>query len=112
MNRRTLAHWAVEWLRGAIAATTFADRYLVHREAVAGGMGRVYDATERSSGRRLAIKVLAERGSGDARFAAEVETLERLDHPATVGYVGHGTTEAGEPYLASRCPRGWRAGRR
>src|SRR5262245_30750900 len=72
------------------------------RLAGEGGMGRVFEAVDPGDGRRLAVKLLRPGAShADAeRFAAEAELLERLDHPAVVGYVAHGTTRDGEPYLA------------
>jgi hypothetical protein len=88
-------------LRAVVGDDTFAGRYAIVREAGAGGMGRVFEATAAAGDRRVAIKVIADRGLADhARFNAEVAILERLDHPAIVDYVGHGVTSAGEPYLA------------
>src|SRR5262245_46430714 len=62
-------------------------------------MGRVFEAIDREGGARVAVKLLAKL-SDRARFAAEAEVLERLDHPAIVRYVRHGVTRDGELYLA------------
>jgi serine/threonine protein kinase len=96
----------VERLRASVrddpAEDTFAGLFEVVREAGAGGMGKVYEAIERATSRRVAIKVITglPGPSERARFAAEIEVIERLDHPAIVDYVAHGETSNGEPYLA------------
>src|ERR1700722_8222239 len=63
-------------------------------------MGVVYQAHDRQSGRTVALKVLREADSAPlGRFANEVEVLSRLDHPHIVGYVSHGVTGSGRPYV-------------
>jgi eukaryotic-like serine/threonine-protein kinase len=48
----------------------------------------------------VALKVLRDKeGATTDRFAHESELLSTLDHPHIVGYVAHGTTEAGALYL-------------
>jgi hypothetical protein len=81
---------------------TFGGRFTLIGEAGSGGMGIVYEAKDRESERRVAIKVITGLPSPTerARFAAEAEVLERLDHPAIVDYVDHGLTATGEPYIA------------
>jgi tetratricopeptide (TPR) repeat protein/predicted Ser/Thr protein kinase len=53
-----------------------------------GGMGVVHEARQRSLGRRVALKVLAEHVAVDpariARFRREASTLARLEHPNVV----------------------------
>jgi eukaryotic-like serine/threonine-protein kinase len=62
--------------------------YLVRRLLGEGGMGKVYEAEERLSGRRVALKVLRpELGrSEEARrmFRSEMTILAHLDHPNVV----------------------------
>ncbi len=84
------------------AEDTFGGRFTLIGQAGSGGMGVVYEANDRRDGRRVAIKVITGLpGPGErARFAAEAEVLERLDHPAIVDYVDHGVTRDGEPYIA------------
>jgi len=89
----------VDRLRAVIGEDTFDRRFELVREAGQGGMGRVFEAIDRESGARVAVKLLA-RLADRARFAAEAEVLERLAHPAIVRYVRHGTTRDGDPYLA------------
>ena len=86
-------------LRAAIGEATFDQRFELVREAGRGGMGRVFEAIDRDGGARVAVKLLARLADGE-RFAAEVEVLERLAHPAIVKYVRHGVTRDGDPYLA------------
>jgi hypothetical protein len=80
----------------------FGDRFEIVREAGSGGMGIVYEAVEQVTARRVAIKVITGMAGPNerARFSAEIEVIERLDHPAIVDYVAHGETSRGEPYLA------------
>jgi tetratricopeptide (TPR) repeat protein len=66
-----------------------------------GGMGVVFRARDRETGRDVAIKTLLEGASVYAeRFERESALLSRLRHPAVVSYVAHGTSERGEPFLA------------
>jgi protein kinase-like protein/Sel1 repeat-containing protein len=89
-------------VRQAAHEDTFGGRFTLVGEAGAGGMGVVYEAIDRDSDRRVAIKVITGLPSPSerARFVAEAEVLERLDHPAIVDYVSHGVTVDGEPYIA------------
>jgi peroxiredoxin len=68
-------------------------------EAGAGGMGTVYMARQRSTGRIVALKVLG-KNACPVRFAREVDVLARLEHPNIVGYIDHGTTQSGLTWLA------------
>jgi len=68
-------------------------------EAGAGGMGTVYMARQRSTGKIVALKVLGKHAC-PVRFAREIDVLARLEHPNIVGYVDHGTTPAGLTWLA------------
>ncbi len=75
-------------------------RFEIVRVAGSGGTGVVYQARDRQSGRAVALKVLED--SSPVRrglFANEVEVLSTLDHPHIVGYVSHGVTESGHPYV-------------
>jgi tetratricopeptide (TPR) repeat protein len=77
-----------------------AGRFEVGQVAGSGGMGIVYQATDLETGRPVALKVLLERDQGPSdRFAHEVELLSRLDHAHIVGYVSHGVTSEGAPFL-------------
>jgi tetratricopeptide (TPR) repeat protein len=63
-------------------------------------MGTVYEARDRASGMRVAVKVVRGHGRLDGkRFAREAELLAELDHPAVVRYVAHGDTGDDGQYL-------------
>ena len=89
-------------LRSVGASDTLGGRLRFVRQIGAGGMGRVHEAVDQASGRRLAVKLVesASGGGALARFTMEAEILESLHHPAIVAYVDHGTTPDGELYLA------------
>jgi tetratricopeptide (TPR) repeat protein len=63
-------------------------QYELSREIGAGGMGRVYEGTDRSLGRRVAVKKMREELRADAgaraRFVAEAKTVAALHHPNIV----------------------------
>jgi tetratricopeptide (TPR) repeat protein len=64
-----------------------------------GGMGLVFRAFDRETGRRCAVKTLIEASKAHAdRFEREAELLASLRHPAVVAYVAHGF-HGREPYL-------------
>lgn len=62
--------------------------YLVRRMLGEGGMGKVYEAEERLSGRRVALKVLrselARSEDGRRLFLSEMQILAHLEHPSVV----------------------------
>ncbi len=77
------------------------DRFEIERLAGMGGMGRVYRARDRLTGAPVALKVMIDAQSREAvRFAREALVLAELRHPGIVRYVTHGTSPAGEPFLA------------
>lgn len=68
-----------------------------------GGLGEVYEATDQSLTRRLAVKLLR----GDRRLPANLEDFKReahiiglLNHPGIVSIVGSGETIDGRPFYA------------
>jgi serine/threonine-protein kinase len=62
--------------------------YLVKRLVGEGGMGKVYEAEERLSGRRVALKVLrpelTRTDDGRRLFVSEMQILAHLEHPNIV----------------------------
>ena len=75
------------------------ERFVVERAVGAGGMGAVFQAHDRQTGLKVALKVWNGIGDNAARFEAEGRLLAELRHPAIVRYVAHGTTAAGELYF-------------
>lgn len=82
------------------AEPTLADFEIV-REAGRGGMGVVYEAIQRSLGRRVAVKVLTQAAALDdrtrRRFLHEARAAALVDHPNVVP-VFHVGEEHGVPY--------------
>jgi len=74
-----------------------------------GGMGAVYEAVDRSTGRTVAVKTLVthfgDDSAGRKRFAGEIETLKSLRHPCIVELLAFGE-EDGQPYFAMELVRG------
>ncbi|WP_437319394.1 protein kinase domain-containing protein [Sorangium sp. So ce385] len=84
-----------------------AGRFEIDGRAGAGGMGEVFRARDRSSGRDVAVKVLLERRLDDeVRFTREAAVLSELRHPGIVEYVTSGETPSGQRYLVME----WLAG--
>src|SRR5260370_7906540 len=69
----------------------------------AGGMGEVYVAHDPILGRKVAIKILPVRLSGDrdtlTRFTQEARSASALNHPNIVTIHEVGTDPAGAPYI-------------
>ncbi|HNT87676.1 MAG TPA: serine/threonine-protein kinase, partial [Candidatus Hydrogenedentes bacterium] len=65
-----------------------AGRYEVLRPLGRGGMGKVFLVRDRTTGQRLALKMLRSqwqsRKAVVARFVREIETARKLDHPCIV----------------------------
>jgi len=81
--------------------TVIAERFECQAFAGSGGMGSVYRAHDRLVGRTVAIKILHDSAiAARDRFVREAELLLELRHPAIVGYIAHGVTAEGRPYLA------------
>jgi len=68
-----------------------------------GGMGVVYEAYQRSTGRRVAIKFMREsakvRPTARRRFEREVELAARLNHPNIVSIIDSGIDQARYYYV-------------
>src|SRR5947208_1803952 len=73
--------------------------YEVLREISSGGQAVVYEAIQRSTERKVAVKVLHQRslagGHELARFEREVKILGALDHPNIVAIVDRGRSPDG-----------------
>ena len=71
---------------GALRTGAFGE-YEVVREIGRGGMGVVYQARHRASGRTVALKVMlpTEEAGAERQFVREASIAARLHHPAVVG---------------------------
>lgn len=69
----------------AAALPASIGRYRIHREIARGGMGVVYEASDDTLDRRVALKVLPARLAGDPewrrRFGREARHLAAMEHP-------------------------------
>ncbi len=78
-----------------------AGRFRVDAEDAAGGMARIYRATDLQGMTPVALKVLSVTGPADQeRFRREAAVLAQVRHSGVVTYLDHGTTATGEAYLA------------
>ncbi|MGH7631075.1 MAG: serine/threonine-protein kinase, partial [Gemmatimonadales bacterium] len=81
-----MTDWAMDLFAAAQAALE--PHYRLERELGRGGMGVVYQATDRTLDRRVAIKVahpeLTETAAIAQRFLAEARMLARIQHPNIV----------------------------
>ncbi len=76
-------------------------RFQIEREAGAGGMGTIFRAVDRETGRPVALKRVRGLDQADRRrFQREGQALAGLRHPGIVRYVDHGVTPEGEAYVA------------
>jgi serine/threonine protein kinase len=83
--------------------------YQIQRLLGEGGMGAVYEAVHRMTGRRVAIKMLrpelAERVDLQGRFFNEARTTSFLDHPGIVRVFDVARTDDGAAYMVMElCP--------
>src|SRR6185503_8925204 len=79
-----------------------AERFEIEGTVGQGGMGVVHRARDRLDGAPVAVKVLHRVGPAElGKLAREAKALVELRHPGIVRYVAHGTTPAGEAYLAT-----------
>ena len=81
-------------------ARVIGDHYELLAEAARGGMGSVYRGRDLRTGRVVAVKLLDLKNPSDfVRFERECSVLADLHHPNIVGYIAHGATREGTPYL-------------
>lgn len=78
-------------------------RYSLLREIGRGGMGTVFEATDASNGKQVAVKVLRRGLAGNQvarqRFFREVEAASRVIHPTIIRFLNWGVSD-GIPYIA------------
>ena len=83
--------------------------YRIERFIARGGMGDVYEATQLSLDRSVALKILSSR-LGDVtfadRFRREARTAAGIDHPNVLPVYEAGTLDDGRLFLAMKLVRG------
>jgi tetratricopeptide (TPR) repeat protein len=90
------------------------DRLELIREIGRGGLGVVWEAIDRTTGRHVAFKAVrpgGKSGMREARLVAEAEVAARLSHPGIVSLLDVGRSRRG-PYLVLELLRGWTLGDR
>jgi serine/threonine-protein kinase len=79
-------------------------RYLLSRLIARGGMGDVYEASDESSGRRVAVKILRREKADDPialeLFVKEAQALARVQSPWVATVLDAGGAEDEVPYIA------------
>jgi len=84
------------------------DRYLIEEVLGEGGMGRVFRAWDERLDRRVALKVLHDRGEGPesrARLVREARAAAKLDHPNVVAVYDVGEHES-SPFVVMELVNG------
>ena len=88
---------------GPVASALILERYTILREISRGGQAVVFEAIQKSTGRKVAIKVSRAgawaSASERARFDREVQILAALDHPHIVRIIDRGCTSDGALFL-------------
>ncbi len=98
-NRGPLSQSGVTLVPGSVLAHTYEIRRLIN----SGGMGRVYEASNKVTGDTVAVKVIRPELLGDERlkamFVREAAVLRRIRDEAIVGYEGMFQDEQGRGFL-------------
>ena len=80
--------------------------FQVIRPLARGGMAAVFEVEDPADGRRVALKLLTQRGLARPRFDREYRSLTRLDHPNIVRVYQFGITNEGQRYLTMEVVEG------
>ena len=79
------------------------SNYVLEQLVGTGGMGKVFRAREKSTGKKVAIKALHKVRQSDERavsqFVQEAQILSKLDHPNIIGVQGLGRFPGGGYFL-------------
>jgi serine/threonine protein kinase len=101
-----LPEWAVD---DRLPRLRYSDLKLV-RLIGQGGIGRVYRANERRTGKTFAVKFIKKQFWKHAlameSLATELDALSRIDHRGVVRSLGWGRTPSGTPFIASELIEG------
>ena len=90
-------------------------RYKFRKKIAAGGFGDVFHATDKHTGRDVAVKMIqispwasgVQMDRPIARFRREMALYTELNHPSIVNVVDSGETENGVLYIAFEYIAGW-----
>ncbi|HEX5751965.1 MAG TPA: serine/threonine-protein kinase [Archangium sp.] len=90
--------------------TVVAGRYTLLQPLGQGGMGVVLAAYDAKLDRRVALKLLHDKGPGDAagrsRLLREAQAMARLSHPHVVQVYDTGELDTGQLFIAMECVEG------
>jgi serine/threonine-protein kinase len=114
-KQRGCAATAARGAAPGVAAAVDRQGYALEGEIARGGMGVIVKAFDRDLTRDVALKVLRDELTGEARcvrrFFEEARITARLDHPGIVPVHQVGLDPQGRPYFAMRLVRGRDLGR-
>jgi len=86
------------------------DGYKIKKEFASGGMARIYDATQVSLNRPVAIKFLSEQlishSEAKALFESESLIIAQLHHPNIVQVIDKGISQSRQPYFVMEKVKG------
>lgn len=86
------------------------EGYTIRREIGRGGMGVVYQATQLSPSREVALKIVAPNSlraaSQRLRFLVEIEAMAAVSHPALLPLYESGEDDEGRPWFSMRLASG------
>lgn len=95
---------------GSAGTLLGANRFEVLARHARGGLGEVFQASDRELNRTVALKQMLARHAHDpgaqARFVLEAEVTGRLEHPGIVPVYSLGRDSDGRPYYAMRLIEG------
>lgn len=102
VEKRMLTDWQTRVLCGSEDGELGIGDFVILEHIGDGGMGRVYKARNRETGKVVALKLLNPQSASDEsavrRFKREIETASRLNHPNIVATLGSGEQD-GHQYL-------------
>lgn len=111
---KTLPRWDVATAGRDAAPPSERPRFVLRRRAGFGGYGEVWEATQSSLDRVVAVKVIREDAYGESRvghlieafFRHEATTTAKLEHPNIVPIYDLGADDEGHPLLAMKFAHG------